>query len=749
MSASSDLKLQHVIDSIPAMAWSARSDGTGEFFNRHYLDYVGLALEQVCDWGWASVIHPDDVRPLMKAWEALRASPAASELEARIRRHDGMYRWFSFRANPVCDPDGNVIKWYGVNVDIDEQKRAANMIEAERQLLELIASSRPLPEVLSTLCEAVERTFPLCHCEVRVVDRTRTLFEYVLAPSLPSEFSAAYVGTALTDDLSPAGLAATSNTPVIAVDLQTDARWQGMPVQARLLTYGLRSAWSTPFLMSTGTVLGTLCIYRRTSSSPQAGDHDTIERMARIASIAIERLRAEDELRRRQYLLETAERISETGSFSWDLNNNKLVWSTQMYRIHELDESLDPVHLDLLATVHPEDAQRIYENTVRALNGEACPDGEYRLLMPDGRIKYLSTAYQVVTHQDGRRECVGVAQDVTRRRLAEDALDEVRSELAHVTRVTSLGELAASIAHEVNQPLAGIVTNASACLRMLTSDRLDAQRTIQAITRIMRDGNRASEVVKRLRNLFRRQDFVAESFNLNEAAQEVIAICSHDLRRRRITLGVDLDQALPSVVGDRIQLQQVILNLVLNAADAVGAADERHIAIKTAQPAPGLVQLTIRDTGSGIAPADLNRIFEAFYTTKPNGMGIGLSVSKSIVDRHEGKLWVTANEGPGSSFSFSIPCAPRGRDDARQEINRIEGVHDESNIRAGARRRQHCGDVCDSTGTDVGSAGAEFGVERRGHRHRTQARGGIVASSGGSFSASHRSDRQQAGQRSV
>lgn len=748
MTGASDRELQHVIDSIPAMAWSARADGTGDFYNRHYLDYVGLTLEQVCDWQWASVIHPEDLSALTEAWDKLRVAPAASELEARIRRHDGVYRWFSFRANPVCDPNGNVVKWYGVNVDIEEQKRAAIMLEAERQLLELIACSRPLREVLSALCQVVEQTFAICYCEVRVVDRTRTLFEHVLAPSLPPEFSAEAVGASLAADLSPAGMAAISEVALIAEDLQTDLRWRETPVQSTLSTHGLRSAWSTPFFSSDGTVLGTVCVYRRTPASPQPDHHGIIERMTRIASIAIERSRAEDELRRKQYLLETAERISETGSFSWDMNNNKLIWSKQMYRIHELDEGLEPVYPNLLATVHPDDAQRIYEDTVRAFNGHGGHDGEYRLVMPDGRIKYLSTAYQVVTHEDGRRESVGVAQDVTRRRLAEDALDKVRSELAHVTRVTSLGELAASIAHEVNQPLAGIITNASTCHRMLTSGQPDPERSIKAVERIVRDGNRASEVIKRLRNLFRRQDFSAESFNLNGAAQEVIAICSHDLQRRRIALSVDLDRALPSVVGDRIQLQQVILNLVLNAADAIGASDHqpRQIVIKTTQPTPGVAQLTVRDTGCGIAPEALNKIFEAFYTTKINGMGIGLSVSKSILERHDGKLWASANEGAGSTFSFAIPCAPRGRSDAHQAHGRINEVENETNSQTRERRHQRCGSMRTDAAAACGCAGPGIGAERRSYRHRPQARGGLNASSGGCLGAAYRADGQQAGQ---
>ncbi|HEY0685775.1 MAG TPA: ATP-binding protein [Steroidobacter sp.] len=558
MTTQRDFALQGVIDSIPAMAWSARADGAGEFFNRQYLDYVGLSLEQMRDWQWMSVIHPDDVAAVTAAWEQFRMAGSGGEVEARVRRHDGIYRWFSFRSSPVRDPDGNIRKWCGVIVDIHERKLAAIVLDGERRLFDLIARGRPLNETLALLSE---------------------------------------------------------------VALQ--------------------------------------------ASSDCTDQHAIAERLARIESIAIERSRARDELRRRESLLESAERISETGSFYWDVINNKLMWSRQEYRNWELDPSLEPMSLNLLPQVHPDDRPMVEERIRRIFRGEDIPDNEERHIMPDGRIKYMRGSTRVFRYEDGRMECVGVAQDITRRRLTEQALDKVRSELAHVTRVASLGELAASIAHEVNQPLSGIITNASACLRMLTSSQSDPERAIKAVERIVRDGHRASEVIKRLRNLFRRQDFSAERFNLNEAAQEVISICSHDLQRRRIALSVDLDQALPSVVGDRIQLQQVILNLVLNAADAIGAKDQqtRQITVKTVQSTPGIAQLTVEDTGCGIAPDDLDKIFEAFYTTKPNGMGIGLSVSKSILDRHGGKLWACANEGPGSAFSFSLPCAPAERTD--------------------------------------------------------------------------------------
>jgi len=655
--AIADADLRLVIDSIPAMAWSARADGTGRFFNQRYLDYVGLSLDQICDWQWTSLIHPDDIDLVTRSWEAFSAAKAGGEVEVRLRRHDGVFRWFSFRSNPLCDADGNVVQWYGVNIDIDEQKRTATMLAGERRLLELVASGQPPQEVLLTLCEVVEQASPGCYCEIRTLEATGSFYEHVVAPSLPPGFIADVAGTALNGDQSPSARAAILNTQIVADDIEADCRWHGTPVQAAMLAQGLKSVWATPISSKDGNMLGVLLVYSPKAARPQVDQLDIIGRGAHIASIAIERFRAENELRRREFLLVTAERISETGSFSWDLVNNKLIWSEQMYHIHELDPNLEPVYPNLRVTVHPDDLPMVDNEIARLFRGEDNPENEKRLLTPDGRVKYISTATRLFHHADGRRECIGVAQDITRRRLAEDALDELRSELAHVTRVTSLGELAASIAHEVNQPLAGIITNASTCLRLLANEPPDIEGAIRTAQRSIRDGNRASEVIRRLRGLYRKQDFAPEPFHLNEAAQEVIAICTHDLQRRRIMLGVDLDDALPHVVGDRIQLQQVILNLVLNAADALGGVNDRprQIFIRSERGAPDSAQFTVRDTGTGVAPEDRDRIFQAFCTTKPHGMGIGLSVSRSIIDRHGGKLWTVPNEGPGAIFAFSLP----------------------------------------------------------------------------------------------
>ncbi len=247
---------------------------------------------------------------------------------------------------------------------------------------------------------------------------------------------------------------------------------------------------------------------------------------------------------------------------------------------------------------------------------------------------------------------------------SEDALSAARSELARVARITTFGALTASIAHEVNQPLSGIITNASTCLRMLSDDAPDLEGARETARRTIRDGNRAAEVIARLRALFQKEGAAAGSVDLNEAAREVLALSWSELQRDRVAVQEDLAADLPPVTGDRVQLQQVILNLLLNALEAMSGVDDRprRLMISTGRDGGDHVRLTVQDSGTGFDPRDLDRLFEAFYTTKAGGMGMGLSISRSIIESHEGRLWAAPNEGPGAAFSFSIPRGPSRTD---------------------------------------------------------------------------------------
>jgi PAS domain S-box-containing protein len=373
-----------------------------------------------------------------------------------------------------------------------------------------------------------------------------------------------------------------------------------------------------------------------------------------------ERKQVEQALRRSEAFLAEAQHLSHTGSFSWRVATDDIAWSEQLYRIYELENSV-PVTLELIRTrVHPEDLT-LYERMVEeARVGGNDFEWQYRLLMPDHSIKYMHALAQATRDQDGQLEYIAAVQDVTARRLAEEARDKARSELTHVARVTSLGTLTASIAHELNQPLSGIVTNASTCLRMLAADPPNVDGARETARRTIRDGNRASEMITRLRALFAKKSVTTQSVDLNEATREVIALSLSELQKNRVILRPELAHDLPLVTGDRVQLQQVILNLLRNASDAMSTINDRprDLLIRTEPDDNDRVRLSVSDVGIGLEPQVADKLFEAFYTTKNEGMGIGLSVSRSIVERHYGRLWATPNNGPGVTFSFSIPCRP-------------------------------------------------------------------------------------------
>jgi PAS domain S-box-containing protein len=276
----------------------------------------------------------------------------------------------------------------------------------------------------------------------------------------------------------------------------------------------------------------------------------------------------------------------------------------------------------------------------------------------DGRLVWVRNNVSLLPGPDGTpRGIMAIVEDITSRKAAEETLRLTQARLARAAEVATAAELSVSIAHEVNQPLSGIITNANTCLRMLGAEPPNVDGARETARRTLRDGNRASEVVTRLRALFDKKPPTLELIDLNGAAQEVIALLSNGIQANRVVLRTELAGDLPCVEGDRVQLQQVILNLIQNAIDSMTAVDDRvrQLQIKTKRDDGNHVSLAVRDTGIGLAPDAVERMFESFYTTKSNGMGIGLAISRSIIEGHKGRLWAETNDGPGVTFSFSIP----------------------------------------------------------------------------------------------
>ena len=367
----------------------------------------------------------------------------------------------------------------------------------------------------------------------------------------------------------------------------------------------------------------------------------------------------EETLRRSEAFLARGQTLSQTGTFSWRLATEEFIWSDQLYRIYEFEPGVHITFEKIATRYHPDDKAMIAGVNEQARHGVMDFDYTHRLLMPNGSIKHIHVVSHGSYDKDGQLEYFGGAQDITQRNLADEALNKARAELAHMARVTSLGALTASIAHEVNQPLSGITTNAGTCLRMLTADSPNLDGARETVRRTIRDANRAAEIISRLRALFAKKETLTETVNLNEASREIISLLMNELQNSRVILKLELADHLPTVDGDRIQLQQVLLNLIRNAADAMCNVDNRvrHLVMRTARTDSDGVLVAVEDSGPGIDPANLERVFDAFYTTKTDGLGIGLSVSRTIVETHGGKLWATTAVPQGAIFQFTLPAA--------------------------------------------------------------------------------------------
>jgi PAS domain S-box-containing protein len=611
----SERNLKLIIDTIPALAWSARPDGSADFFNQHYLDYVGLSSEQASGWGWTAAVYPDDLQGLAATWHRALTSEAPREAEARLRRHDGAYRWFLFRANPLRDERGTIVKWYGVNTDIEDRKRADDAVSTSERRFRLLVETIPA----LVWCGTAEGE--LDYLNQRAVE---------------------YLGHTAQE--------------------LTGGRWMD------LVHPDHRDAVVQRWLQSATTGSSYEDVYRirradgeyRWIQSVGEPFYDTAGRIVRWYGLVIDienQKQVEDELRRSEAFLVEGQHLARIGNFSWRVGTGDITWSEQIYRMFGFEPGTRVVLETLGSRVHPEDVPMLHDMVEKARRGVSDFEYEHRLLMPDQSIKFLHLIAHRTLDEQGRLEYIGAVQDVTQRRLSEQALSEARAELAHVTRVMSLGTLTASIAHELNQPLSGIITNAGTCLRMLDADPPNLEGARETARRTIRDSNRASAVIERLRGLFSKREFTPESMDLNEATREVIALSLGELQRSQVVLQSELADDLPTITGDRVQLQQVVLNLLRNASDAMVNVDDRprQLLIRTEREDGERVRLSVRDTGVGVDAKDLQKLFDAFFTTKVGGMGIGLSVSRSIVERHHGRLWAEPNDGPGATFSFSIP----------------------------------------------------------------------------------------------
>ena len=360
-------------------------------------------------------------------------------------------------------------------------------------------------------------------------------------------------------------------------------------------------------------------------------------------------------LQQSEAFLAEAQRLSKTGSFGWSVSTGEVRWSEETFRIFQYDRTTKPTVELILKRVHPEDTVHV-KHTIESAstNGKDFED-EYRLLMPDNTIKYVHVVAHNLSDKAGKI-VLGAVMDVTERKRAEEALHEAQANLARVSRVTTMGELTASLAHEIRQPIAAAVTNARTCLRWLGRDQPDVAEAREAASRIVNDVTRAADIIGSISLLFKKGALQRELVDVNELIREMIVLLRSEANRYSISIRTELAEDLPKVMGDRVQLQQVFMNLMLNGIDAMKATG--HAGELTIKSEVGDAQLliSVSDTGVGLPPEQADQIFRAFFTTKDNGTGMGLPISRSIIESHGGRLWAAGASGRGATFHFTLPA---------------------------------------------------------------------------------------------
>jgi PAS domain S-box-containing protein len=649
-SAATQVDLGGVVNALPALVWTTQGDGRSDFVNRHFSEYTGLGPDEARDRGWQAAIHPDDLTSFLDTWSVIQQSGVTQEIDGRLRRFDGEYRWFVFRPTLMDDVTGRWC-WLGSNAD-----ESASLDGRLRRFFDI------LPWQAGFLNKAFVSDF----------SNRQALKDFRMTQEQ---------------------LAQWMTSGIIHVD-DFDRNKQAAE---RLLTTGKMFDEQVRMLYPNGTYRWT-----RARAVPIRDAQGNIVRYVTFQIDVDDLKRAEDLLAAEVKVLEGVARGEPLGqvldALSLQLEelcngrfcNILVVASDNKHFEVVAGPSLPHAFNDLLKqrTIDRgghDPYSLAFTEKAPIIVGDLANDSRWEgsswpammktygygacwsipIMTGSGgafgiiAIHRRETANPTAQQQDLIDRFAKIAGIAIDRARADEALNQARLELTHVARLATLSAMTASITHEVSQPISGILTNANTGARMLAADPPNVVGAAETVRRTIRDANRATEVIKRLRGMFAKKAPTMERVDLNEAAREVIAMSSGELRRSRSVLQTDFAELLPAISGDRVQLQQVILNLLLNAADAMAGIEERPrtLRVETQMHGSDRIQLLVRDSGVGLDPHDIDKLFEPFHTTKPHGLGIGLSISRSIIESHKGQLWAMANDGPGATFGFSIPRA--------------------------------------------------------------------------------------------
>jgi PAS domain S-box-containing protein len=603
-----------VMDAIPGFVWSAHPDGTVEFCNQRWRDYTGLALDQFRGGGLSEAIHPKDKSDFRKKWRAALTQGICFETELHMRRHDGSYRWFVIRAEPRRDAGGKILRWYGINTEIEELKRGQEELQKQTfRFSDFFGQAPQAGVVLSTDGRVAS-----------VNNEFTRMFGYEAATVLGRPIDDLIVPEALVErareyrhELSHGG----------RVEVETVRRRKdGSDVRVAIL--------AVPVTTASGEQIANYVIYRDITEQKRAE----------------ERLRESEA--RFQEMADTAPVLIWMTGTDGLCNYFNKPWLEFTGRSMEQE-----VGTGWIEGVYPDDVQGCFDGFLPAFHARKPFRMEYRLRRADGQYRWMIESG--IPRYTGAGEFAGYIGsniDITELKSAaeeRERLRELEADLAHINRVSMMGELAASLAHEVKQPIASAVVDAKTCVRWLQRDAPEAAKACEAALRVVNDAMRAAEILDRVRSLYSRDSPQREPVDVNEIIREMIILLRDKAYRGSISIRTECDAGLAAIPADRVQLQQVLMNLMLNGIEAMKDTGG-ELSVTSKRTADGQLLISVSDSGIGIAPDRADRIFEAFFTTKPQGTGMGLSISRKIIESHGGRLWASANSGRGATFQFTL-----------------------------------------------------------------------------------------------
>jgi PAS domain S-box-containing protein len=559
-----------------------------------------------------------------------------------------------------CGARWQVIETMGsaqAKAEVLKRQREEALLAEENHLLELVAKGSSQPQILDGLCRLVERHSSGVLASILLFDGAR--LRHGGAPSLPTSYTDAVDGSTVGPRAGSCGTAAHFGRQIIVEDIATDPLWADY--RGLALPYGLRACWSTPVFSSQGQVIATFAMYYREPRSPSEHDQKLIARFTHLAGVAIERKLTQDKLRRSESYLLESQRLSHTGSFARKVSGEGLYWSEEMFRLFGFDPQEVPPNREVAwERIHPDDYQRVVDAFEQAFREKTDLSLDHRIVQRDGTMKHVHTIAHPIFDESGAPvEYVGTVVDLTEQKRAEEEREKLRlleAELARGTRLTMMGELTASLAHEVNQPITAAITDANTCVRWLTRAEPRLEEACAAAKETVQNATRAAEIISRMRRLFEKDGPEYDAVDVNALIDEMATLVSGEAGRHGVSIRTELASGLSPVLADRVQLQQVLLNLLMNSIEATrDLADPRQITLTSVRYRHDQMAVSVADTGIGLPATNVDDLFNAFVTTKPGGTGMGLAISRSIIEVHGGRLWATSNAERGATFSFTLP----------------------------------------------------------------------------------------------